>query len=132
MVLPFILCLGRELIEIALHFQYARVGMYSFEVRFWIERQALDIDLVHVYAIVLHYFLQVLNRLVGEWVNQLNALSAETKQLEENYRKKMESLEELKKSILQKAFSGELTRQTTEIEMEQLDLVAEEQAKYQT
>ena len=48
--------------------------MYSFEVRFWIERQALYIDLVHVYAIVLHYFLQVLNRLVGEWVNQLNAL----------------------------------------------------------
>ena len=48
--------------------------MYSFEVRFRIERQALDINLVHVYAIVLHYFLQVLNRLVSEWVNQLNAL----------------------------------------------------------
>jgi type I restriction enzyme S subunit len=42
-------------------------------------------------------------------VNQLDALSAETKQLEENYRKKLESLEELKKSILQKAFRGELT-----------------------
>jgi type I restriction enzyme S subunit len=42
-------------------------------------------------------------------VNQINALSIETKQLEENYRKKLESLEELKKSILQKAFSGELT-----------------------
>ena len=42
-------------------------------------------------------------------VNQINALSAETKQLEENYRKKLERLEELKKSILQKAFSGELT-----------------------
>lgn len=65
-------------------------------------------------------------------VNQLDALSVETKQLEENYRKKLESLEELKKSILQKAFSGELTQQTTEIDMEQLDLVAEEQAKYQS
>ena len=42
-------------------------------------------------------------------VNQLDTLSLETKQLEENYRKKLESLEELKKSILQKAFSGELT-----------------------
>jgi type I restriction enzyme S subunit len=65
-------------------------------------------------------------------VAQLNTLSAETKQLEENYRKKLESLEELKKSILQKTFSGELTRQTTEIEMEQLDLVAEDQANYQS
>jgi type I restriction enzyme S subunit len=65
-------------------------------------------------------------------VNQLEALSTETQQLEENYRKKLESLEELKKSILQKAFSGELTRQTTEIQMEQLDMVAENQAKYQT
>jgi type I restriction enzyme S subunit len=43
-------------------------------------------------------------------VNQLDTLSIETKQLEENYRKKLENLEELKKSILQKAFSGELTR----------------------
>jgi type I restriction enzyme S subunit len=42
-------------------------------------------------------------------VSQLDALSIETKQLEENYRKKLESLEKLKKSILQKAFSGELT-----------------------
>lgn len=65
-------------------------------------------------------------------INQLNAILFETKQLEENYRKKLESLEELKKSILQKAFSGELTWQTTEIQMEQLDLVAEEQAKYQS
>jgi type I restriction enzyme S subunit len=40
---------------------------------------------------------------------KLDSLSLETKQLEENYRKKLESLEELKKSILQKAFSGELT-----------------------
>jgi type I restriction enzyme S subunit len=63
-------------------------------------------------------------------VIQLDTLSSETKQLEENYRKKLESLEELKKSILQKAFSGELTRQTTEIELEQLDLVAEDQANY--
>lgn len=44
-----------------------------------------------------------------EIVYRLDALSVETKQLEENYRKKLKSLEELKKSILQKAFSGELT-----------------------
>jgi type I restriction enzyme S subunit len=41
-------------------------------------------------------------------VHQLDTLSAETKKLEANYQKKLESLEELKKSILQKAFSGEL------------------------
>ncbi len=41
-------------------------------------------------------------------VKKLEKLSAETKQLEATYTKKLESLEELKKSILQKAFSGEL------------------------
>jgi type I restriction enzyme S subunit len=41
-------------------------------------------------------------------VHQLDALSAETKRLETIYQKKMEDLEELKKSILQKAFNGEL------------------------
>ncbi|HUN03223.1 MAG TPA: restriction endonuclease subunit S [Niabella sp.] len=41
-------------------------------------------------------------------VQKLNALSAETTKLEAIYQKKLEDLEELKKSILQKAFSGEL------------------------
>ena len=63
-------------------------------------------------------------------VNQLDSLSEETKQLEANYQKKLEGLEELKKSILQKAFSGELTRETNEIQMEQLDMVAKDQANY--
>jgi type I restriction enzyme S subunit len=42
-------------------------------------------------------------------VNKLDELSAETKRLEGIYQKKLEDLEELKKSILQKAFNGELT-----------------------
>lgn len=63
-------------------------------------------------------------------VKQLGSLSAETKRLEANYQKKLDGLEELKKSILQKAFSGELTRETTEIQMEQLDMVAEDQVMY--
>lgn len=63
-------------------------------------------------------------------VSQLDMLLVETKQLEANYQKKLNGLEELKKSILQKAFSGELTRETTEIQMKQLDMVAEEQAMY--
>ncbi|WP_167483314.1 restriction endonuclease subunit S [Leptospira bourretii] len=42
-------------------------------------------------------------------VQKFNALSAETKRLEAIYQSKIESLEELKKSILQKAFSGKLT-----------------------
>lgn len=45
-------------------------------------------------------------------VRQLDALKEETKKLEAIYQRKINDLEELKKSILQKAFSGELpTRQ---------------------
>jgi type I restriction enzyme S subunit len=42
-------------------------------------------------------------------VKKLDALSTETKKLEAIYQKKIEDLEELKKVILQKAFTGELT-----------------------
>ena len=41
-------------------------------------------------------------------VSKLNTLSAETKKLEAIYTQKLADLEELKKSILQKAFNGEL------------------------
>lgn len=41
-------------------------------------------------------------------VRQLDALRAETQKLEAVYQKKLDDLEELKKSILKKAFSGEL------------------------
>jgi type I restriction enzyme S subunit len=41
-------------------------------------------------------------------VQKLDALSAETKKLEAIYQQKINDLEELKKSILQKAFAGEL------------------------
>jgi type I restriction enzyme S subunit len=41
-------------------------------------------------------------------VQKLDALNAETKKLENIYQQKINDLEELKKSILQKAFSGEL------------------------
>jgi type I restriction enzyme S subunit len=43
-------------------------------------------------------------------VNQLNDLLNKKIQVEKNYDKKIMSLEELKKSILQKAFAGELTQ----------------------
>jgi type I restriction enzyme S subunit len=42
-------------------------------------------------------------------VERLDALSSETKKLESIYQKKIADLEELKKSILQKAFAGELS-----------------------
>ena len=41
-------------------------------------------------------------------VQNLDALSAETKRLESIYQQKLINLEELKKSVLQKAFNGEL------------------------
>jgi type I restriction enzyme S subunit len=43
-----------------------------------------------------------------DFVQKLDALSAETKKLEAIYQQKINDLEELKKSVLQKAFSGEL------------------------
>ena len=42
-------------------------------------------------------------------VFKLDALRAETQKLEAVYQKKLSDLDELKKSILQKAFAGELT-----------------------
>jgi type I restriction enzyme S subunit len=45
-------------------------------------------------------------------VQKLDALSAETKKLEAIYQQKINDLEELKKSVLQKAFSGELKTAT--------------------
>lgn len=41
-------------------------------------------------------------------VAKLDALSASTKKLEKNYQQKVDDLEELKKSVLKKAFEGEL------------------------
>jgi type I restriction enzyme S subunit len=41
-------------------------------------------------------------------VNKLDSLSTETKRLEAIYQQKINDLDELKKSVLQKAFSGEL------------------------
>ena len=41
-------------------------------------------------------------------VQKLDALSTETKKLEAIYQQKINDLEELKKSVLQKAFNGEL------------------------
>ncbi len=49
-------------------------------------------------------------------VHQLDALRAQTQKLENIYQKKIEELEELKKSILQKAFSGALTENKLEKE----------------
>lgn len=43
-------------------------------------------------------------------VASLDKLSKEVQQLEKGYQEKLASLEELKKSLLQKAFSGELTK----------------------
>lgn len=46
-------------------------------------------------------------------VQKLDALSTETKKLEAIYQQKINDLEELKKSVLQKAFSGELKTEKT-------------------
>ncbi|MBS1741295.1 MAG: hypothetical protein BGO32_02325 [Bacteroidetes bacterium 37-13] len=48
-------------------------------------------------------------------VRQLDALRTETQKLEAVYQKKLDDLEELKKSILQKAFAGELIDKTKQV-----------------
>lgn len=48
-------------------------------------------------------------------VRQLDALRVETQKLEAVYQKKIADLEELKKSILQKAFAGELSHKIVEV-----------------
>jgi type I restriction enzyme S subunit len=50
-----------------------------------------------------------------ELLKSLGILQKKTIQIESNYIKKLEDLEELKKSILQKAFSGELTQKEVEV-----------------
>ena len=47
-----------------------------------------------------------------EFMSVINLLEIETKRAISQYEKKLENLEELKKSILQKAFSGELTNKS--------------------
>jgi type I restriction enzyme S subunit len=48
------------------------------------------------------------------YVKQLNALESQMIEMKNIYEKKLKSLEELKKSLLQKAFSGELTKDKQE------------------
>jgi type I restriction enzyme S subunit len=48
-------------------------------------------------------------------VTRIDGLQKETKRLENHYNQKLNHLEELKKSLLQKAFSGELVTDTIEI-----------------
>jgi type I restriction enzyme S subunit len=50
-----------------------------------------------------------------EIVKQLDAIYIESQKLESIYLKKIDDLEELKKSILQKAFAGELSHKTMEV-----------------
>jgi type I restriction enzyme S subunit len=55
-------------------------------------------------------------------VLQLDALQSETKRLEKHYTKKIADLEELKKSILQKAFNGELN---TVVDLENTQILSQ-------
>lgn len=65
-------------------------------------------------------------------IAKLNLLSTETKKLETIYQQKLNDLEELKKSILQKAFCGKLTAETKVYlnEEENLSIAAEPEVVY--
>lgn len=61
-----------------------------------------------------------------EIINKLDSLSERVNTIQFKYQSKLESLEELKKSILQKAFTGELTAINYKLtDIEELDMVAE-------
>ena len=55
-------------------------------------------------------------------VKKLDALSVETKKLEKIYEQKLADLEELKKSVLKQAFSGELVKSTSLVKATGVDI----------
>ena len=66
-------------------------------------------------------------------VGELELFDSYIKELKESYFQKFRSLEELKKSLLQKAFAGELTQDEAKVKElinEPLGMVAEERAEY--
>lgn len=65
---------------------------------------ALPIERLNKYTIYLPPLYQQVNI-----VTQLDSLATQTQQFEKIYQQKIDNLEELKKSILQRAFAGELT-----------------------
>lgn len=65
----------------------------------------LTVPMIKVYSLPLPNLIHQKNI-----VEKLDILSTETKKLETIYQQKLNDFEELKKSILQKAFNGELTR----------------------
>lgn len=65
-----------------------------------------------------------------EIVNIIDILENKTNHLNKYYKEKLDSLEELKKSLLQKAFEGELTQNDVE-EISSAGLAAEPEAAYE-
>ncbi len=65
---------------------------------------ALTIEKINEYQVYFPKDLQVQQKIV----EQLDTLSVQTKLLQQKYQQKLANLEELKKSILEKAFKGEL------------------------
>lgn len=63
-------------------------------------------------------------------IEKLKEIDLKSKKLVEIYSDKINVLDELKKSILQKAFAGELTEKT--INIEKIDIAAEPVSQYQT
>ncbi|WP_051227866.1 restriction endonuclease subunit S [Gillisia sp. JM1] len=55
------------------------------------------------------------HKLQKQYVNQLDSLKVKSLKIQDQYLRKLENLEELKKVILQKAFSGELTYKMAEV-----------------
>ena len=74
MILPLVLGLLLECCQVALHLRHTSVLVDSANVRCSVEMQRLDEYFVHTVTVVVHKPLQILNRLVGQRIHQLNAL----------------------------------------------------------
>lgn len=86
--------------------QYMRSGLFKIQYELVMRQSTRNQVPITTQRGFIHYIppMSVQKNLI----QKLNSLSIETKKLEVIYQQKLNDLEELKKSILQKAFNGEL------------------------
>ena len=70
-----------QLVQEALHLIHSSVRMHGSKVRLRIEVETLDVDLVHVHLVVVHYLVQVRDWLVSQRIDKLNALEVQLSDL---------------------------------------------------
>ena len=90
--------------------EFLNIFLSSAEVKKELEKSSIGATMSNLNQSILSELLLKVPPVIEQQaiVQTLDALSAETKKLEAIYRKKIDDLEEMKKSVLEKAFSGGL------------------------